>query len=82
MDTYVRQDDEQYRHDDGPTIGLLLCSEKSEAVARYSVLADQQQLFAAKYLPYLPSEQELKRQLELERKRAQLQLERQQESKE
>jgi len=83
MDTYVRLYDEQYRgHDDGPTIGLLLCSEKSEAVARYSVLADQQQLFAAKYLPYLPSEQELKRQLELERKRAQLQLERQQESKE
>lgn len=45
----------------------MLCSEKSEAVVKYSVLAEQRQLFAAKYLPYLPSEDELKR----ERERAQ-----------
>jgi predicted nuclease of restriction endonuclease-like (RecB) superfamily len=71
MDTYVRLYDERVRGaDDNPTIGLLLCSEKSEAVVKYSVLADQQQLFAAKYLPYLPSEEELKRELERERKRA------------
>ena len=71
MDTYVRLYDERVRDtDDNPTIGLLLCSEKSEAVVKYSVLADQQQLFAAKYLPYLPSEEELKRELERERKRA------------
>ena len=65
--------------DDGPTIGLLLCSEKSEAVARYSVLADQQQLFAAKYLPYLPSEEELKRELQRERERALVRMAQQQE---
>lgn len=71
MDTYVRLYDEQYKgDDDNPTIGLVLCSEKSEAVVKYSVLADQKQLFAAKYLSYLPSEEELKR--ELERERAQV----------
>lgn len=64
MDTYVRLFDEQFKDDsDNPTIGLLLCSEKSEAVAKYSVLADRKQLFAAKYLPLLPSEEELQRQL-------------------
>lgn len=70
MDTYVRLYDGQRKGcDDNPTIGLVLCSEKSEAVVKYSVLAEQKQLFAAKYLPYLPSEAELKR--ELERLRAQ-----------
>ena len=74
MDTYVRLYDEQRKgDDDNPTIGLVLCSEKSEAVVKYSVLADQKQLFAAKYLPYLPTEEELKR--ELERERAVLSLE-------
>ena len=71
MDTYVRLYDEQIKGaDDNPTIGLVLCSEKSEAVVRYSVLAEQEQLFAAKYLPYLPSESELKYELERERERA------------
>jgi hypothetical protein len=75
MDTYVRLYDEQTKSaDDNPTIGLVLCSEKSEAVVRYSVLAEQQQLFAAKYLPNLPSEEELKRELERERERALLRL--------
>jgi len=68
MDTYVRLYDEQRKgSDDNPTIGLVLCSEKSEAIVKYSVLAEQKQLFAAKYLPYLPSEEELKRELERER---------------
>ena len=68
MDTYVRLYDEQRKgDDDNPTIGLVLCSEKSEAVVKYLVLADQKQLFAAKYLPYLPTEEELKRELERER---------------
>jgi len=75
MDTYARLYDERYKGaDDNPTIGLVLCSEKSEAVVKYSVLADEQQLFAAKYLPYLPSEEELKRELERERARAVRQL--------
>jgi len=78
MDTYVRLYDEQHKGaDDNPTIGLVLCSEKSEAVVKYSVVADQQQLFAAKYLPYLPSEDELKRELERERAQAVNQLEQQ-----
>jgi hypothetical protein len=75
MDTYVRLYDEQRKgSDDNPTIGLVLCSEKSEAVVKYSVLADQKQLFAARYLPYLPTEDELKRELERERMRAVVQL--------
>jgi hypothetical protein len=57
-----------------PTIGLILCSQKSEAVVKYSVLTDSEQLFAAKYLPYLPSEEELKRELEMERLKVQAQL--------
>ena len=71
MDTYVRLYDEKIKGaDDNPSIGLVLCSEKSEAVVRYSVLAEQQQLFAAKYLAYLPSEAELKHELERERELA------------
>ena len=78
MDTYVRLFDEQRKgSDDNPTIGLVLCSEKSEAVVKYSVLAEQKQLFAAKYLPYLPSEEELKRELERERAQAVEQLQQQ-----
>jgi predicted nuclease of restriction endonuclease-like (RecB) superfamily len=73
MDTYVRLYDEKIKsEDDNPTIGLLLCSEKSEAVAKYSILADQQQLFASKYVTYLPSEEELKHELEKEREQLQL----------
>lgn len=72
MDTYIRIYDEQHRGpDDNPTIGLILCSQKSEAVVKYSVLTDSEQMFAAKYLPYLPTEDELKRELELERERVQ-----------
>lgn len=72
MDTYIRLYDEQRKGaDDNPTIGLILCSQKNEAVAKYSVLTDSEQMFAAKYLPYLPSEAELKRELERERERVQ-----------
>ncbi len=68
MDTYVRiYDQHKKTADDNPTIGLILCSQKSEAVAKYSVLTDSEQLFAAKYMHYLPSEEELKRELERER---------------
>ena len=68
MDTYRRMYDQLKKEpDDNPTIGLILCSEKSEAVAKYSVLADGKQLFASKYLPYLPTEEELRKELERER---------------
>lgn len=76
MDTYVRLYDQTIKSsDDNPSIGLVLCSEKSEAVVKYSVLSEQKQLFAAKYLPYLPSEEELRIELEKERERAIKQLE-------
>lgn len=69
MDMYVRVFDELYRGDgDNPTLGLILCSERNNAVAKYSLLADSPQLFASKYRLILPSEAEL--QAELERDRA------------
>jgi len=75
MDSYVRMYDQHQRADgDNPTIGLILCSQKSEAVVKYSVLTDSEQLFAAKYLPYLPTEAELKHELEQDRLKIQAQL--------
>jgi hypothetical protein len=75
MDSYVRIYDQNLRDEsDNPTIGLILCSQKSEAVVKYSVLTDSEQLFAAKYLAYLPSEEELKRELEEERMKLQARL--------
>jgi predicted nuclease of restriction endonuclease-like (RecB) superfamily len=60
LDMYVRMfDDLKKQADDNPTIGVLLCAEKDETVVKYSVLADNAQLFATKYLPYLPTEKEL-----------------------
>ncbi len=65
MDMYVRMfDDLKRTKDDNPTIGLLLCAETSEDIARYSVLHDNQQLFQAKYLTFMPSEEELRREIE------------------
>ena len=49
---------------DNPTIGLLLCSETSKDIAQYSVLHDSKQLFASKYLTYLPKKEELDREIE------------------
>lgn len=70
MDSYVRMfEDHGKVEGDNPTIGLILCSEKNEAIARYSVLNESQQLFASKYVLYLPTEEELKRQVEKERDR-------------
>lgn len=53
---------------DNPTVGLILCAEKDEAVVRYSVLKENKQLFASKYMLYLPTEEELQRELERERR--------------
>lgn len=67
LDSYVRIYEDQYRGEgDNPTIGLILCSEKNEAIARYSVLSDHETLFASKYQMILPSEEELARELEKE----------------
>lgn len=69
MDMYVRMYDDLRRgEDDSPTVGILLCGSKDRAVVRYSVLHESQQLFASKYRLVLPSEEELR--LELERERA------------
>ena len=69
MDTYVRIYDKFHKgDDDNPTIGLILCSESSQAVAKYSVLSDSKQLFSSKYLPFLPTQEELERQLLKERR--------------
>jgi len=68
LDMYVRVFDEQQRGEgDNPTIGLILCSERNAAVAKYSALADKPQLFASKYQTYLPSEEELRAELERDR---------------
>lgn len=65
LDMYVRMFDDLKRTEgDNPTIGILLCSETSDDIARYSVLHDSKQLFASKYLTYLPSPEELKREIE------------------
>ena len=70
MDSYIRMFDELTRQpDDNPTIGLILCSEKNEAIVKYSVLNDAKQIFASKYKLTLPSEEELKLEIEKERKK-------------
>jgi hypothetical protein len=72
MDMYLRMFDELRRGEgDNPTVGLILCAEKDEVVARYSILHESQHMFASKYMLYLPSEEELRR--ELVRERAQIQ---------
>ena len=65
MDMYVRMYDELKRTEgDNPTIGIVLCSETSKDIARYSILKGNEQLFAAKYLPLLPTKEELGREIE------------------
>lgn len=67
MDMYVRMfDDLKRSEDDNPTIGIILCSDKEDTVVRYSVLKDSEQLFASKYRLVLPTEEELKVELERE----------------
>jgi len=65
MDMYVRMYDKLKKDkEDAPTLGIILCAETDTTVAKYSVLSDKDQLFAAKYLTYLPSEEELRREIE------------------
>jgi len=69
MDSYVRMFDAHARPEgDNPTIGLILCSGKNEAIAKYSVLSENRQIFAAKYVKVLPTEGELTREIERERR--------------
>ena len=68
LDMYVRMyDDLQKQESDNPTIGILLCTETDQTIAKYSVLNHNKQLFATKYMPYLPTEEELVAEIERER---------------
>jgi len=65
MDMYIRMFDDLIKgDDDNPTVGILLCAERDETVVKYSVLDGSKQIFASKYLPYLPTEEELIREIE------------------
>lgn len=68
MDMYVRMYDELKRSEgDNPTIGIVLCSETDEDIARYSILNGNEQLFATKYKLYLPTTEELKAEIETQK---------------
>lgn len=68
MDMYVRMyDDLKRTQGDNPTIGILLCAETSEDIAKYSMLNGSKQLFASKYLTVLPSEEELRQEIEMQK---------------
>ena len=65
MDFYVRYYDNEIKsEDDNPTIGIILCSDKKDTIVKYSVLNDNKNLFASKYQLYLPTEEELVREIE------------------
>ena len=68
MDMYVRMYDELERgENDNPTIGILICADTDEDIARYSVLYDSDQLFAAKYKTYMPTDEELRAEIEAQK---------------
>lgn len=68
MDMYVRMYDElKCTEGDNPTIGIVLCSETDADIAKYSILKGNEQLFASKYKLYLPSEEELRREIEAQK---------------
>lgn len=68
LDMYVRMFDDLERSEtDNPTLGILLCTKTDETIAKYSVLAENKHLFATKYLPFLPTEEELVAEIEREK---------------
>lgn len=68
MDMYIRMYDEMKRSEgDNPTIGIVLCSDTDEDIAKYSVLHGNEQLFASKYKLYLPTEEELRAEIETQK---------------
>ena len=68
IDFYVKYFEENIKTEgDNPTIGIVLCSEKNETMVKYSVLNENDHLFASKYKLYIPSEEELKKEIERER---------------
>ena len=76
LDMYVRMYDELKKTPgDNPTIGILLCTETDNTIARYSVLKESKLLFTSKYMSYLPTEEELRAAIEREKEIIRLQLE-------
>jgi predicted nuclease of restriction endonuclease-like (RecB) superfamily len=68
MQMYVNYYDREVKQaDENPTVGLILCEDKKDAVVRYTLSKDNKQIFASRYKLYLPTEQELMRELERER---------------
>lgn len=68
MDMYIRMYDELKRSEgDNPAIGIVLCSDTDEDIARYSVLHGNEQFFASKYKLYLPTEEELRTEIEMQK---------------
>ena len=68
MDMYIRMyDDLKKRDDDNPTLGLVLCTDTDEDIAKYSVLHGNEQLFASKYKLYLPTDEELRAEIETQK---------------
>ena len=68
MDMYIRMYDELKRSEgDSPTIGIVLCSDTDDDIARYSVIHGNEQLFASKYKLYLPTKEELKAEIETQK---------------
>lgn len=83
MDMYIRMyDDIKKSPDDNPTLGIVLCADTDEDVARYSVLHENEQLFASKYKLYLPSEEELRAEIETQKEFYYLQAKEKQEDNE
>ena len=69
LDMYVRMYDDLVKDEnDNPTIGILLCTETDKVMAKYSVLNGSEQLFAAKYMAYMPTEEELSREIEQQKR--------------
>ena len=69
MDMYIRMYDELKRTEgDNPTLGIVLCADTDEDIARYSILHGNEQLFASKYKTYLPSEDELRAEIETQKR--------------
>ena len=68
MDMYIRMYDELKKSaDDNPTLGIVLCSQTDEDIARYSILHGNEQLFASKYKLYLPTEEEMREEIETQK---------------
>ena len=68
MDMYIRMYDERKKQpDDYPTIGIILCADTDSDIARYSIMNESDQLFASKYKLYLPTEEELRAEIETQK---------------